>query len=71
MTINFNDSFSKSQTKFKSLKLNKLSELIMNEILIKLLTKYHDLKNVFDQIKVNELLSHRFYDHKIVIKDES
>ena len=43
----------------------------MNEILVKLSAKYYDLKNVFDQIKVNELLFYRFYDHKIVIKDEN
>ena len=71
MTIDFNRSSSKSHAKFKFLKLNELSKLIMNEILVKLSAEYHDLKNVFDQAKANKLSFHRFYDHKIIIKDEN
>ena len=71
MTIDSDRSSSKSHAEFKFLKLNELSELIMNEILIKLSAEYYDLKNVFDQVKANELSSHRLYDYKIVIKGEN
>ena len=71
MIIDSDRSFSKSHAEFKLLKLNELSELIMNEILVKLSAEYYDLKNVFDQVKVNELSSHRLYDHKIIIKKEN
>ena len=71
MIIDFNKSSSKSHAEFKFLKLNKLSELIMNEILVKLSAEYYNLKNVFDQVKVNKLSFYRLYDYKIVIKKES
>ena len=71
MIIDSDRSSSKSHAEFKFLKLNELSELIMNEILVKLSVKYYDLKNVFDQAKANELSFHRFYDYKIIIKDKS
>ena len=48
MTIDSDRSSSKSHAEFKFLKLNESSELIMNEILVKLSAEYHDLKNVFD-----------------------
>ena len=43
----------------------------MNEILVKLSAEYYDFKNVFDQVKVNKLSSHRLYDYKIVIEGEN
>jgi len=40
-------------------------EITLEKILKKLSIKYHDLKVAFDQIKINDLLSYRLYDHKI------
>ena len=70
MTIDSDRSSSKSHAESKSLELNESSELTMNEVLVKLSAEYHDLKDVFDQAKANELSPHRFYDHKIVIEGE-
>ena len=41
----------------------------MNQVLEKLLKKFHDLKETFDRSKVFQLSSHKFYDHKIELKD--
>ena len=43
----------------------------MFDVLSKLSSKYHDFQNVFDRSKVDELSSHRFYDHKIIIENEN
>ena len=50
-------------------KLNALTKLMMNQVLEKLLKKFHDLKETFDRSKVFQLPSHKFYDHKIKLKD--
>ena len=38
--------------------------------MIKLLTKYHDYIDVFNKFKINELFSHRFYNHKLKFINE-
>ena len=70
MTIGPDRSSSKSHAESKPLELNESSELTMDEVLAKLPAEYHDLKDVFDQAKANELSPHRPYDHKIVIEGE-
>ncbi len=37
----------------------------LEDIKVKLCSKYQDFLDVFDQAQVNKLLSHRSYDHKI------
>jgi len=38
-------------------------------MLKKLLIEYHDLKTIFDRIKINDFSSYRLYNHKIQLKD--
>jgi len=45
-------------------------EEILKEVKAKLSSKYHDYLNVFDRAMTDQLLSHRFYDHKIELIDE-
>jgi len=53
-------------------KLNEMiSVMLLNELKKKLLIVYHDFLNVFDREKTTQLLSHRSYDHKIKLEDES
>ena len=51
------------------LKFNTLTELTMNQIFEKLFKEFHDLKKEFDRSKVFQFLLHKFYDHKIELKD--
>jgi len=58
--------------------LNVLNVFLINEmtqnlkdIKVKLSSKYHEFLNVFDRAQLNELLSHRFYDHKIELINDS
>ena len=41
----------------------------MNQILEKLFKEFHDLKETFNRSKVFQLSSHKFYDHKIELKN--
>ena len=50
-------------------KLNTLTELTMNQVLEKLFKEFHDLKEAFDRSKASQLPSHKFYDHKIELKN--
>ena len=40
-------------------------------IKVKLSSEYHDFLNVFDRAQLNKLFSHRFYDHKIELINDS
>jgi len=42
----------------------------LKEVKAKLSLKYHDYLDVFDRAMTDQLLSHRFYDHKIELIDE-
>jgi len=42
----------------------------LEQVKIKLLSEYHDYLDVFDRAMINQLSSHRFYDHKIELIDE-
>ncbi len=53
-------------------KLNEITFVMsLNELKKKLLIVYHDFLNVFDREKTTQLFSHRSYDHKIELEDES
>ncbi len=43
----------------------------LKDIKAKLLLKYHEFLDVFDQAQLNKILSHRFYDHKIKLTSDS
>ena len=59
----------RAKIKTVCLKFNALTELTMNQVLEKLFKKFHDLKKVFDRSKIFQFPPHRFYDHKIELKD--
>ncbi len=43
---------------------------ILKQVKIKLFSEYHDYLNVFDRAMIDQLSSHRIYDHKIELIDE-
>jgi len=43
----------------------------LKDIKAKLSSKYHEFLDVFDRAQSNKLLSHRFYDHKIELINDS
>ncbi len=47
-----------------------LHEEILKEVKAKLSLKYHDYLDVFDWAMIDQLLFHRFYDHKIKLTGE-
>ena len=55
---------------FNVTQINKIFEF-MFDVLSKLSSKYHDFQNVFDQSKVDKLLSYQLYNYKIIIESES
>jgi len=59
------------ENKLEEVNLHKLSHVkILEEIKVKLLFKYHDYLNMFNQAMINQLSFHYFYDHKIELIDE-
>ncbi len=55
-----------------SAKLNEMiSVMSLKKLKKKLSIVYHDFLNVFDREKTTQLPSHRLYDHKIELEDES
>jgi len=60
-----------ARNKLENVNLQELShEEILKEVKAKLSSKYHDYLDVFDRAMTNQLLSHRFYNHKIELIDE-
>ncbi len=60
-----------ARNKLEDVNLQELShEKILKEVKAKLSSKYHDYLDVFDRAMTDQLLSHRFYDHKIELTDE-
>ncbi len=43
---------------------------VLEQIKVKLFFKYHDYLDIFDRAMIDQLSSHRFYDHKIELIDE-
>ena len=59
------------ENKSEEVNLHELSHVkTLEKIKIKLSHEYHDYLDVFDQAMINQLSSHRFYDHKIELIDE-
>jgi len=60
-----------ARNKLENVNLQELSyEEILKEVKAKLSLKYHDYLNVFDRAMIDQLSSHRFYNHKIELIDE-
>ncbi len=60
-----------ARNKLEDVNLQELShEEILKEVKAKLSLKYHDYLDMFDWAMTDQLLSHRFYDHKIELIDE-
>ncbi len=62
-----------TQCNLNALNISSINETTQNlkDIKAKLLLKYHEFLDVFDQAQLNKLLSHRFYDHKIELISNS
>ncbi len=59
------------ENKFEEVNLHELSHVkTLEKIKVKLFFKYHDYQDVFNRSMIDQLLSHRFYDHKIELIDE-
>jgi len=59
------------ENKPEEVNLHELSHAeALEQVKAKLFSEYHDYLDVFDRAMVNQLSSHRFYDHKIKLIDE-
>ncbi len=59
------------ENKLEEVNLHELSHVkTLKEIKVKLSLEYHDYLDVFDWAMIDQLSSHRFYDHKIELIDE-
>ncbi len=55
-----------ARNKLEDVNLQELShEEILKEVKVKLSLKYHDYLDMFDRVMIDQLSSHRFYNHKI------
>jgi len=60
-----------ARNKLEDVNLQELShEEILKEVKAKLSSKYHDYLDVFDRAMTDQLLFHRFYNHKIELINE-
>ncbi len=62
-----------TQCNLNALNVFSINETTQNlkDIKAKLSSEYHEFLDVFDQVQLNKLLSHRFYDHKIELINDS
>ncbi len=62
-----------TQCNLNALNVSSINETAQNlkDIKAKLLLKYHEFLDVFDQAQLNKLSSHCFYDHKIELISDS
>ncbi len=59
------------ENKSEEVNLHELSHVeILEQVKVKLFSEYHDYLDVFDRTMIDQLSSHRFYDHKIELIDE-
>ncbi len=59
------------ENKSEEVNLHELSHAeALKQVKIKLFSEYHNYLDVFDRAIINQLSSHRFYDHKIELIDE-
>ncbi len=60
-----------AENKLEEVNLHELLHVeILEQVKIKLLSEYHDYLDIFDRAIINQLSSHRIYDHKIELIDE-
>ncbi len=60
-----------AENKLEEVNLHELSHVkILKQVKIKLLSEYHNYLNVFDQAMIDQLSSHRIYNHKIELINE-
>ncbi len=60
-----------AEKKLEEVNLHELSYVkTLEQVKIKLLSEYHDYLDVFNWTMINQLSSHRFYDHKIELINE-
>ncbi len=62
-----------TQCDLNALNVSSINEMTQNlkDIKAKLSSKYHEFLDVFDRAQLNKLSSHRFYDHKIELINDS
>ncbi len=62
-----------TQCDLNALNVSSINETTQNlkDIKAKLSLKYHEFLDVFDRAQLNKLLSHRFYNHKIELINDS
>ncbi len=62
-----------TQCNLNALNVSSINETVQNlkDIKAKLSLKYHEFLDVFDRVQSNKLLSHRFYNHKIELINDS
>ncbi len=62
-----------TQCDLNTLNVSSINEMTQNlkDIKAKLSSKYHEFLDVFDRVQLNKLSSHRFYDHKIELINDS
>jgi len=62
-----------TQCNLNALNVSLIDEMTQNlkNIKAKLLSKYYEFLNVFDQVQLNKLLFHHFYNHKIELINDS
>jgi len=59
------------ENKSEEVNLHELSHAeALEQVKVKLFSEYHDYLDIFDRAMVDQLSSHRFYDHKIELIDE-
>ena len=59
------------ENKPEEVNLHELSHVeILEQVKVKLFSEYHNYLDVFDRTMIDQLSSHRFYDHKIELIDE-
>jgi len=59
------------ENKSEEVNLHELSHVkILEKVKVKLFLEYHDYLDVFNRAMIDQLSSHRFYDHKIELIDE-
>jgi len=62
-----------TQCNLNVLNISLINEMTQNlkDIKAKLSSKYHEFLDVFDRAQLNKLPSHRFYNHKIELINDS
>ncbi len=59
------------ENKSEEVNLHELSHVeILEQVKVKLFSEYHDYLDMFDRTMIDQLSSHRFYDHKIELIDQ-